>query len=102
MVDVGQGKWAHEVEFVGRWLLVPEPGEATAKSPVKGARAVYGVAETQGGMIAVHVTHCDGEVAPLLYVYTHFQAAGEAGVPTAILAIAANAAGTKYRKRLDL
>ena len=93
---------AHKAQFVGEWLLDPDPDETRTGEPGYDAGAYYGVALTERGNIAVYTRHVTDGFAPTLVAYDTFEKAEEWGVPADILATAANAMGADYVLKLDI
>ena len=107
METIEVGLWGPEerpypVQFVGRWLLYPDPDETRTGEPGYDAGGYYGVALTQRGNIAVYWAHCNEGRAPTLHTYSSFEEAEEDGVPGDILAIAAAEINDGYVQRLDI
>ncbi len=107
--DQGYG-WeesAYQAQFVGQWLLEPDPDETRTTEPGYDAGAYYGVALTQRGNIAVYMRHVNDRFAPTLHVYSSFEEAEQKGVPADILARAAASPagiemGANYVQKLDI
>ncbi len=89
-------------QFVGEWLLDPDPDETRTGEPGYDAGAYYGVAFTERGKIAVYTRHVNDGFASTLVPYDNFQEAEENGEPADILAMAANAMGAEYVRKLDI
>lgn len=90
------------VEFVGRWLLDPEPNETRTTEPGYDGGAFYGVALTKKGRLAIVSEHCNGGWGPELRTYDSFEKAEREGVPADILARAAANVGNGYVQKLDI
>ena len=90
------------VEFVGRWILLPDEEETRTAEPGYDAGAYYGVALTQRGNIAVYTRHVNNGFAPTLDVYGSFEEAEREGAPADILAMAASGIGANYTHKLDI
>jgi hypothetical protein len=99
---LGWDEAVYDAQFVGRWLLDPDPDETRTGEPGYDAGAYYGVALTQRGNIAVYVRHVNDRFAPVLKVYDSFEAAEQGGVPGDILAVAAAATESGYVRKLDI
>ena len=93
---------AYKAQFVGEWLLDPDPDGTRTGEPGYDAGAYYGVALTERGNIAVYTRHVNDGFAPTLNVYDTFETAEESGEPADILATAANAMGADYVRKLDI
>ncbi len=98
---------AYQAQFVGQWLLDPDPEETRTSEPGFDAGAYYGVALTQRGNIAVYTRHVNDGFAPMLEVYGSFEEAEQRGEPADILARAAasptgTAMGADYVRKLDI
>jgi len=79
-VVVSHGQFKRVQAFVGRWLIDPA---ADVQSKVAGAgSAVYGVAETQRGRLAIYVIDAG---TGSLHDFDSFQAAARAGYPEDVL-----------------
>src|SRR5215218_3028199 len=98
----GWEEGAYPAQFVGRWLLYPDPDETGTSEPEYDAGAYYGVALTQRAQIAVYMRHVNDGFAPTLRVYSSFDEAEQEGVPAEVLARAASAAGADYVQKLDI
>jgi hypothetical protein len=102
----GLGGWEetpYEAQFVGQWLLYPDPDETRTGEPGYDAGAYYGVALTKKGNIAVYTRHVNNGFAPSLESYGSFEEAEAAGMPTDILAMAAAATdASPYVRKLDI
>ncbi len=95
----------YPVEFVGTWLLDPDPDETRTGEPGYDAGAYYGVALTQRGNIAIYVQHVNDGFAPHLPRYRSFEAAERAGMPSDILAMASQSVswpGEARARQLDI
>ena len=97
-VDLGGSR----ARFVGEWLLDPDPDETRTGEPGHDAGAYYGVALTERGNIAVYTRHVNDGFAPTIVAYDSFETAEENGVPSDILATAADAMGADYVRELDI
>jgi hypothetical protein len=92
----------YDAEFVGRWLLYPDPDETRTGEPGFDAGAYFGVALTQRGNLVVYTRHVNDEFAPTLGVYGSFEKAEKGGEPSDILAMAAADIGADYVQKLDI
>jgi hypothetical protein len=98
----GWEETSYDAQFVGQWLLNPDPDETRTGEPGYDAGAYYGVALTQRGKIAVYVRHCNDGFAPELHTYSSFEEAERDGEPADILAMASGAMGAGYVRKLDI
>lgn len=103
-VDLQRTKWdtPYTVQFVGRWLLHPDPSDTRTSEDGYDAGAYFGVALTQRGKIAVYVQHVNDGFAPRLTPYSSFEEAERSGVPGDILATAAADMGADYVQKWDI
>ncbi len=92
----------YTVEFVGRWLLSPDPDETRTGESGYDAGAFFGVALTRRGNLAVVSEHCNGKWGPYLETHGSFDEAKEKGVPADILSMAATQVGADYAQKLDI
>ncbi len=90
------------VQFVGRWLLHPDPDETRTGEPGYDAGTYYGVALTRRGNIAVYTQHVNERFAPTITPYASFEEAAAQGVPADILSMAAAEINDGYVQRLDI
>ena len=101
-LEIGREERARTVEFVGRWLLDPDPDDTRTGEPGYDAGAFYGVALTKRGNIAVVSEHCNGAWGPYLKTYADFEEAERDNVPSDILAMASAEMGADYVQKLDI
>ena len=97
------------VQFEGRWLVYPDPDNPRAfEGPITEGHhdkkgVYYGVALTRRGNIAVYVSSTQLNHDDRLDHYRSFKEAEQAGVPSDILARAAEAADPEsYVQKLDI
>ena len=101
-------QWNEEEEpvvhksFTGRWLVDPDSDQrADDDSKNWDAGAVWGVAETQKGAIAVYCFHCNDKGPPSFDVYDNLEQL-EGEVPKNIISAAAHSLGIQYEIELDI
>ena len=99
---LGWEETLYDAQFVGRWLLDPDPDETRTGEPGYDAGAYYGVALTQRGNIAVYVCHVNDGFAPQLETYDSLDEAEKRGVPGDIVARAGATMGGGYVRKLDI
>ena len=92
--------------FVGRWLIEPGEGhrsEHESDDLISGTQAaggtIFAVAETAKGKVLILTDFGRGQS---FEVFDDFDAAGEAGVPADVLAVAAKSAGVDRAELLDI
>ncbi len=95
----GWEETSYPAQFVGRWLVYPDPDETRAGYD---PGTYYGVALTQKGNIAVYNRHVNDMAAPSLNVYSSFEEAERAGEPGDILAMASREINDGYVQTLDI
>lgn len=102
-VEVGdkRGERIHRQAFIGTWL-VPPGDDNRSDNPTHDAGAAYGVALTQKQKIAVYSWHVNGRWGPFLAVYDSLAEAEEDGIPSNILAEAADSLGEDFVIELDI
>jgi hypothetical protein len=98
----GPEETPYRAQFVGRWLLHPDPDETRTGEPGYDAGGYYGVALTQRGNLAVYWAHCNEGRAPELNTYSSFDEAESESVPGDILALAASEMGADYVQKLNI
>jgi hypothetical protein len=92
----------YTAEFVGRWLVHPDPDETRTSEPGYDAGGYYGVALTEQENLAIYWAYCNEGRAPALEAYSSFKEAEEASIPGDILATAASELGGGYARKLDI
>src|SRR4051812_3273507 len=99
---LGWEETSYTAQFVGQWLVDPDPEETRTGEPGYDAGAYYGVALTQRGIIVVYMRHVNDGFAPTLNTYESFEEAEQADAPGDILAMAASHIGGGYVRKLDI
>lgn len=94
-VSVGNHRTGDEwdEQFIGRWLVEPDPNDTRTGEEGYDRGAYWGMALTKRGRIAVYVAHCNGRWPGRLNDYDDLDTAASNNVPADIIAMAANALG---------
>jgi post-segregation antitoxin (ccd killing protein) len=92
---------AYDAEFVGTWLVYPDPDESRTTLSNYDNGAYWGIALTERQAVLVYSAHCNDNWAPNYQLYDSVTDAGR-DVPEDILADAASQLGESYVVKLDV